>query len=1138
MSRIFVSYSLEERVVFTEKSRLSSCAATADDLDQFKGWIQFYNAALDAEQHQDQSFLKLGKEIFNWLDPDGHWLAAQLGNQAPPFIIEFQVKGRLKAVQQAFIEVPWELLADESGHLARDPEIKFCPVRRIGPVSEPRIASKFKLNTLFMAASPKQVEPILAFEQEESAILSLYADKSCQMDLFVEESGNLTQLTALATELEPVDVVHLSCHGDIAQNEATKNGPYLCLESPTGKLDQVTGDVFTDIYTQNRPVLIFLSACKTAQAHPIEFEQNSHGTFTQTLIKRGFPAVLGWSGSVSDFEATRFASAFYRNLAQYARIENALATARYALFTPLKPDEAAYPATDWHLARLYLGPEGGGVVTQGKNERFKRGKDAGVKEFLGKKQQGLEVANRKEFVGRRRPLQAILQELETPQYAGILIHGIGNQGKSSLAARVANRSHQRDTLVIYGSDDNKHLYSAYSVLLECKTQISDPETDQWLQQQLNALGQNPDCLKVTLKNLLEGAFSGDDNKHRAILMVIDDLEKILSPPKDKLNSHQVQAPYQATLIAIISAFKEAKTQSRLIITSRYHFALVDRQKTDIAALLMDQPLAGMNLSDANKQYLAKYGSAVSYKENINLEPERVMRACLGNPGLQELIFNLFSTAPQAYRTALTDMESYLQGKALPEQAQVQHFLQDLALEQILHLLSEGEKQLLSSATAFEIPVPAAVINALASQCFIEAKLDFKKRLLGFGLLEQVEDLVDAEQKALQLNKIARTRIAHLSNASLKEFSGIIAQTLMSSWNTQKATARPWICDYEIVKFALLAQHVEALFYSATNCIGNLHAQFSSKIAAKIAIETIEILEKQKGQVPTNLYQIATEVCHATGEVEKARKYIQCALEQTTEDDLSKASSYLKLGRILVQQSEITAALEVFEKAKDLLIAKDHEKDAAILTGEIARIKVSKGEVDEALRLHKEVIQVFEKLGDTRSKAVTLGDIARIKVDKGEVDEALRLHKEMIQVFEKLGDTREKAVTLGDIARIKVSKGEVDEALRLHKERIQVFEKLGDTRSKAVTLWDMSQIMLKTDQVKKAFEYMVEAYQTCIKLGDLNGISMVGSQLGKILCQSDQKKQGLEILKRSQKGFEKLGNTSEANEIRQFIQQYK
>ncbi len=81
-------------------------------------------------------------------------------------------------------------------------------------------------------------------------------------------------------------------------------------------------------------------------------------------------------------------------------------------------------------------------------------------------------------------------------------------------------------------------------------------------------------------------------------------------------------------------------------------------------------------------------------------------------------------------------------------------------------------------------------------------------------------------------------------------------------------------------------------------------------------------------------------------------------------------------------------------------------------------------------------------------------------------------------------------------------------------------------------------MLKTDQIKKAFEYMAEAYQTCLKLGYLNGIAIIGSELGKILCQSDQKKQGLEILKRSQKGFEKLGNTSEANEIRQFIQQYK
>ena len=67
-------------------------------------------------------------------------------------------------------------------------------------------------------------------------------------------------------------------------------------------------------------------------------------------------------------------------------------------------------------------------------------------------------------MGRRRQIQDILKEFRDNNYAGVLIHGIGNQGKSSLAARVANRSHALETVLIYGKEGEERMYSAYHVL--------------------------------------------------------------------------------------------------------------------------------------------------------------------------------------------------------------------------------------------------------------------------------------------------------------------------------------------------------------------------------------------------------------------------------------------------------------------------------------------------------------------------------------------------------------------------------------------------------------------------------------------------------------------------------------------------
>ncbi len=61
--------------------------------------------------------------------------------------------------------------------------------------------------------------------------------------------------------------------------------------------------------------------------------------------------------------------------------------------------------------------------------------------FLDKVRQRVPVATRAEFVGRRRAIQAVLRAFRDGQ-SGVLIHGMGALGKSSLAARVQNRMPQ------------------------------------------------------------------------------------------------------------------------------------------------------------------------------------------------------------------------------------------------------------------------------------------------------------------------------------------------------------------------------------------------------------------------------------------------------------------------------------------------------------------------------------------------------------------------------------------------------------------------------------------------------------------------------------------------------------------------
>ena len=72
-------------------------------------------------------------------------------------------------------------------------------------------------------------------------------------------------------------------------------------------------------------------------------------------------AVIGWDGSVGDRAATAFAQRLYQGLADREDLAVAVGEARRVLLDAQDP----YVREDWHLARLWLGPEGGGRWSAG-----------------------------------------------------------------------------------------------------------------------------------------------------------------------------------------------------------------------------------------------------------------------------------------------------------------------------------------------------------------------------------------------------------------------------------------------------------------------------------------------------------------------------------------------------------------------------------------------------------------------------------------------------------------------------------------------------------------------------------------------------------------------------------------------------
>jgi hypothetical protein len=88
-----------------------------DEAAKFREWSRRYRD-LRADENTE-AIQELGREMFSWLDGRQRWLETLLENPAAEFHLEFRHAAALNDMGRAFLNAPWELLADRDGFLAK-----------------------------------------------------------------------------------------------------------------------------------------------------------------------------------------------------------------------------------------------------------------------------------------------------------------------------------------------------------------------------------------------------------------------------------------------------------------------------------------------------------------------------------------------------------------------------------------------------------------------------------------------------------------------------------------------------------------------------------------------------------------------------------------------------------------------------------------------------------------------------------------------------------------------------------------------------------------------------------------------------------------------------------------------------------
>ena len=1041
------------------------------------GWATHYERLV--RSHNAAGLLTLGQDIFSLFDSDGWGTSWLRGDGTRNIEVNVEETESTEAIM--LLDIPWEILASEKGYLAEDHTQLYVVHRYIGPFKKRQPAEpQFRdIAALFMAAAP-QGQNELDFEHEEVAIHD--ATANLPMQLYVEESGCLPFLSERIALEGPFEAVHLSCHGEIHPDK----GPFILLETPEGSEAPVSPHELSTALGEEKAPLVFGSACRTAElAETRADKDNTPATepFARTLVRSGVVNVLGWDGSVFDSDATNFAHFFYGGLAKYFSVPYSAALARSELLWQHMGDPNK--GCHWHLARAYTSRTGGGPLCAKQKTKRKLRKSGTYKEFLDKTSQQIPVATASEFVGRRRQVQQVLR-LFREANNGVFLFGMGNLGKSSLAARVASRLPNYKTVVIYNNYDARTIFDK----LVCALPGSDRA--RWNSQWRDRIISNNPLLADALEELLEEPF--DD---APILLIIDDLEQILEVPipgqlSPKINNCPGRPDcWREALAAVLKAFSAADTESRLLITSRYQFSLPDPSGKDLALSLSPIQLQPMKERERAKQYQAaeRLVGSGSDKQggDTNDTPEqkklisRVLNSAGGNPGLQEILTRpILANEFEAATKAVDAIEQWRETGDIPEEEnRALEFFERVSFSVYREALTATQASQLRAITLFSenIPIPVSALEAVGKTSGISNPLAALARLSALGLVDDWGEIDSVTH--MSANPLARPLVTpELSNEERQQLAASTIQSLSDAWQDEDGDFPYDPRGVEAAQLALTGKAEPFIVENSAIAAGSFlfRGQHNAIDAFPILSSAYTSLKKASHSPTPGFLLLSANCAERLGERELQLELIRAGQDNSSEDKVGLAQLSAKYAMGEIAHEDPDRALTLLNNAATIFLENKDQRSYAVTRGYVGDILSQRGETDEALRIRKEEqLPVYEKLGDVRERAVTMGKIADILEQRGETDEALRIRKEEeIPVYEKLGDVRSRAVTMGQIADILSQRGETDEALRIRKEEeIPVYEKLGDVRERAVTMGQIADILEQRGETDEALRIHIE-----------------------------------------------------------------
>ena len=1088
------------------------------------------------------------------------FLAGAAGEALAAAIVEAEAENRALRlglqVDDEFAGLPWEtlVLPGQAEPLALHPHVElFRHLPGAGCPTAMRILAPLRILAVVAAPEGPDSGPLLDLEAELGVILDSVeeARRHAAAHVRILNEGTLDAIET-ALKQERFHVLHVSCHA----------GPdALLLEDEHGGTDRVTAARLAGAIPRDRGVpLVVLSGCSTA----LDVREGDGGAalagLARGLSAAGVPAVLAMTAPVTDRYATLFSGALYRELAVRPEpdVLTALSEARRDL-ERRRRDADGWEAdlVEWATPALFLrGPSLSLYdVTEGVDAGLRPPK---VVSFA----PGVVVRDVGDFVGRRADLRTLLAALRVRP--GVLLHGIGGVGKSSLAAELSRRLRDDAGLVVSvvgraGPDQimkavgDRLLAVAFALgpegeeLRNLALSLREPEYPPLVR--LDALGQ----ALARIPAALAGRIGLPP-----ITLLLDNFE-------DNLDRTAGFSFLDGDLPGFLAAWLRA---GRLIVTSRHPFT----PPGDSGDLLHPHHLGPLSLAEARKLMWRLPGLDALPEA----ERQRAWLDVGGHPRTLEYLDALLRGGEARFPDITRRMERLLGERGLPDPAgwlsgagsgldlalaeAVTLAVDDTLLRDLVGLLDDLSRELLIGASVYRLPVDRVGV-AWPVGTPVEADPAREERL------RRLDELV---RRAGENNPEVRVEELGLSPKELEQ-----AYEDVASWQAPQVV-EPRGVDEALERLAwlgLLAPGSRSDGPGGPDTPHDSHGSHGSGAerlftvhrwtAATLARPEITPAERVRAahtaaarfwrwrveNRPRDPQRNLAEMlelrfhCHASGDLDAAGSVTDWVCERLHrwgawswaerlyEEELTwfpvagreRAACLHQLGVLAHDRGEFDRALECYRRSLAVAEEVGDRTGMAASLHQLGVLAHNRGELGQAVEFSRRSLALHEETGDRLGVAAGYGQLGVLAHDRGELGQAVEHYRRSLAAHEEIKERRGVAHILHRLAMVAQQRGEFDRALEYYRRSLTIREETGDRGGLAAGLHQLGVLAHGRGEIGQAVEHYRRALAIHEDLGDQVGMAAGYSQLGVLAYQRMEFDRALEYYGRALAITERHGN---------------